>query len=68
MLLTAVLIPAHEDGLVAFKSETGTTTQVASGLEAIRNLRTATELYPEELPFTQSGQPLLTTSEVSAHA
>jgi predicted RNase H-like HicB family nuclease len=68
MLLTAVLIPAEEGGFVAFNPETGTTTQDESVVEAISNLREATELYLEEFPLAQAGQPLLTTFEVSAHA
>jgi predicted RNase H-like HicB family nuclease len=68
MLLTAVLIPAQEGGFVAFNPETGTTTQGESVSEAISNLREATELYLEEFPLEQTGQALLTTFEVAAHA
>ena len=68
MLLTAVLIPAHEGGFVAFNPETGTTTQGESVSEAIGNLREATELYLEEFPLETTGCPLLTTFEVAGHA
>ena len=68
MLLTAVLIPAEEGGFVAFNPETGTTTQGESVPEAVSNLREATELYLEEFPLEQTGQALLTTFEVAAHA
>ena len=68
MFLTAVLIPAEEGGFVAFNPETGTTTQGESLPEAISNLREATELYLEEFPLEQTGQALLTTFEVAAHA
>lgn len=68
MTLSAVLIPAEEGGFIAFNPETGTTTQVESVPEAISNLREATELYLEEFPLTQKGQPLLTTFEVASHA
>ncbi len=68
MLLTAVLIPAKEGGFVAYNPETGTTSQGESVPEAIGNLREATELYLEEFPLEQTGQALLTTFEVAAHA
>ena len=68
MFLTAVLIPAEEGGFVAYNPETGTTTQGDSVPEAISNLREATELYLEEFPLEQTGQALLTTFEVAAHA
>ena len=68
MFLTAVLIPAEEGGFVALNPETGTTTQGESVPEAISNLREATELYLEEFPLEQTGQALLTTFEVAAHA
>ena len=68
MLLTAVLIPAEEGGFVAFNPETGTTTQGESVQEAVSNLREATELYLEEFPLEQAGQPLVTTFEVAANA
>ena len=68
MTLTAVLIPAEEGGFIAFNPETGTTTQGESVPEAIANLQEATALYLEEFPLTHSGQPLLTTFEVTAHA
>ncbi len=68
MFLTAVLMPAEEGGFVAYNPETGTTTQGESVPEAISNLREATELYLEEFPLQQTGQALLTTFEVAAHA
>jgi predicted RNase H-like HicB family nuclease len=68
MTLTAVLIPAEEGGFIAYNPETGSTTQGESVPEAISNLREATELYLEEFPLKQSGQALLTTFEVAAHA
>ena len=68
MFLTAVLIPAEEGGFVAYNPDTGTTTQGESVPEAISNLREATELYLEEFPLEQTGQALLTTFEVAAHA
>jgi predicted RNase H-like HicB family nuclease len=68
MLLTAVLIPAAEGGYTALNPETGTTTQGESVEEALANLREATELYLEEFPLTTSGQPLVTTFQVSVNA
>jgi len=68
MILTAVLIPAEEGGFVAFNPETGTTTQGETVAEAVDNLREATSLYLEEFPMGKTGQPLLTTFEVSANA
>ena len=68
MILTAVLIPAPEGGFTALNPETGTTTQGESVEEALANLREATELYLEEFPITTSGQPLVTTFDVAAHA
>jgi len=68
MTLTAVLIPAAEGGFVAYNPETGTTTQGESVPEAISNLREATELYLEEFALEQTGQTLMTTFEVAAHA
>ena len=68
MTLTAVLVPAQEGGYVAYNPETGSTTQGESVAEAVENLREATELYLEEFPLEQSGQALMTTFEVAAHA
>jgi predicted RNase H-like HicB family nuclease len=68
MILTAVLIPAPEGGFTALNPETGTTTQGESIEEALANLREATELYLEEFPITISGQSLVTTFDVAAHA
>lgn len=50
MLLTAVLMPAHEGGFVAMHPETGTTTQGESIQDALTSLQEATELYLEEFP------------------
>jgi predicted RNase H-like HicB family nuclease len=36
--------------------------------EAVANLREATELYLEEFPLRVSGQPLVTTFQVSVDA
>lgn len=66
--LTAVLIPAAEGGYTALNPETGTTTQGESIEEAIANLREATELYLEEFPLPDVGQPLITTFQISEHA
>lgn len=68
MTLTAVLTPAEEGGFVAFNPETGTTTQGESVVEALANLKEATELFLEEAPLAASGASLLTTFEVAAHA
>lgn len=68
MLLTAVLIPAPEGGFTALNPETGATTQGESVEEALANLREATELYLEEFPIISSGQPLVTTFQVTEHA
>lgn len=68
MLLTAVLIPSEEGGYVALNPETGTTTQGETIVEAVANLREATELYLEEFPLQSAGQPLVTTFEVAAGA
>jgi len=68
MMLTAVLMPAPEGGYTALNPETGTTTQGESIEEAIANLREATELYLEEFPLADVGQPLITTFEVAQGA
>jgi len=68
MLLTAVLLPSPEGGFTALNPETGSTSQGESIEEALANLREATELYLEEFPLTSTGQPLVTTFEVAAHA
>jgi predicted RNase H-like HicB family nuclease len=68
MMLTAVLMPAPEGGYTALNPETGTTTQGESVEEAIANLREATELYLEEFPLSDVGQPLVTTFQISEHA
>jgi predicted RNase H-like HicB family nuclease len=65
MTLTAILTPAEEGGYVAFNPETGTTTEGESVIEAIANLKEATELYLEEFPLKSDGKPLLTTFEVT---
>lgn len=68
MMLTAVLMPAPEGGYTALNPEAGTTTQGESVEEAIANLREATELYLEEFPLGDVGQPLVTTFQISEHA
>ena len=68
MLLTAVLMPAREGGFTALNPETGTTTQGETVEEALANLQEATELYLEEFPLEATGQPLVTTFQVGAHA
>lgn len=68
MLLTAVLLPDPDGGFTALNPETGTTSQGESVEEAVANLREATELYLEEFPLRTSGQPLVTTFQVSVHA
>jgi len=65
MTLTAVLTPDPNSGYVAYNPETGTTTQGESVVEALANLKEATELYLEEFPISSAGQPLLTTFEVA---
>jgi predicted RNase H-like HicB family nuclease len=65
MTLTAVLTPDSEGGFVAFNPETGTTTQGETIIEALANLKEATELYSEEFPLSSQGPPLLTTFEVA---
>ena len=47
MTLTAVLTPAAEGGYTALNPETGSTTQGETILEALANLKEATELYLE---------------------
>jgi len=68
MELSAVLTPAPEGGYVAFNPESGTTTQGETVVEALTNLREATELYLEEFPLSISGRPLLTSFQVPEHA
>ena len=50
---------------VAECSEVGTVSQGATVEEALANLKEATELYLEEFPLPERGQPLLTTFEVA---
>lgn len=66
MTLTAVLTPANEGGFVALNPETGTTSQGETIVEALANLKEATELYLEEFPLPPGGQAWLTTFEVSS--
>ena len=68
MVLTAVLMPAPEGGYTALNPETGTTTQGETVEEAIANLREATELYLEEFPLLDAGQPIITTFNIAEHA
>ena len=65
MTLTAVLTPDSEGGFVAFNPETGTTTQGETIVDALANLKEATELYIEEFPLCGQPPPLLTTFEVT---
>jgi predicted RNase H-like HicB family nuclease len=44
--------------------ETGTVSQGSTVEEAVRNLKKATELYPEEFPLTRETRAILTTFEV----
>lgn len=60
MLLTAVLLPAHERGFTALNPETGSTSQGETVEEALANLREATELFLEKFPLSSSGRPLIT--------
>jgi predicted RNase H-like HicB family nuclease len=66
MMLTAVLMPAPERGYTALNPETGTTTQGETVEEAIANLREATELYLEEFPQRDAGQPIITTFSIAS--
>ena len=68
MTLTAVLMRAPEGGFTALNPETGTTTQGDSVEDAIANLREATQLYLQEFPLPDVGQPLITTFEVAPDA
>lgn len=68
MMLTAVLLPAPDGGFTALNPETGTTSEGDSIEQAIANLREATELYLEEFPLGNFGQPLITTFQVTEHA
>lgn len=68
MFLTAILLPAPEGGFTAYNPETGSTSQGETIEEALANLREATELFIEEFPLSVSGQPLVTTFEIAAHA
>jgi predicted RNase H-like HicB family nuclease len=65
MTFTAVLTSAAEGGYVALNPETGTTTQGDTIVEALANLKEATELYLEEFPSSAAGQAWLTTFEVN---
>ena len=52
---------------VAECPEVGTVSQGHTVVEAITNLKEATELYLEEFPIAETSPPLVTTFEV-AHA
>jgi predicted RNase H-like HicB family nuclease len=58
MMLTALLMPDPDGGYVALNPETGTTTQGESVVEALDNLKEATELFLEEFPVPRGGRPL----------
>ncbi len=68
MLLTAVLLPAPEGGFTALNPETGTTSQGETFEQALANLREATQLFVEEFPLQNPGQPLITTFELVVNA
>ncbi len=68
MELTAILIPAEEDGYVALNPETGTSAQGETIEEAIANLTEATALYLSEFPLPAPGHPLVTMFSVPTHA
>lgn len=68
MPLPAVLIPAPAGGFTALNPETGSTSQGETVEEAVANLREASELYLEELPLKSTGQPLVTTFQVTVNA
>ena len=68
MELTAILIPAEEDGYVALNPETGTSAQGETIEEAIANLTEATALYLSEFPLPAPGHPLVTMFSVLTHA
>src|SRR2546421_10142704 len=68
MLLTAVLIPSSEGGFTALNPETGNTPQGETVEESLANLQEATELYLQEFPLKTSGQPLVTTFQVTLNA
>ena len=68
MYLTAILLPDSEGGYTALNPETGSTSQGETVEEALANLREATDLYLEEFPLSNAGQPLVTTFEVPMHA
>lgn len=57
----------HKEGnlYVADCPEVGTVSQGYSIEEAIANLKEATELYLEDFPLPNSGQPVITTFEVT---
>ena len=61
---TAVI---HKEGklYVAECPEVGTVSQGHTIEEALANLKEATELYLEEFPFSESGQPFFTTFEAT---
>ncbi len=64
---TAV-IHKENDLYVADCPEVGTVSQGKTFEEALANLQEATELYLEEFPVAEVGQPILTTFEVVVHA
>jgi len=65
MTLTAILIPENDGGFVALNPETGTTTQGDNLMDAVTNLREATELYLEEFSFEPTEKAFVTTFEVT---
>ena len=66
MTFTAVIIPAPEGGFVTMNPETGSTSQGETAVEALANLKEATELYLEEFPMQPMGRSWITTFEVAS--
>ena len=61
-------VPRPQTNPSAMSPENAPCFQSESVPGAIDNLREATELYLEEFPLQKTGQALLTTFEVAAHA
>ncbi|MEE8483433.1 MAG: type II toxin-antitoxin system HicB family antitoxin [Nitrospinota bacterium] len=62
-VLSAIIF-REDDLYVAECPEAGTVSQGKTEKEALANLKEATELYLEEFPMPETGQPILTTFEV----
>ena len=65
MIFTAIITPDPDGGFVALNPETGSTSQGESAVEALTNLKEATELYLEEFPMNAVAQSWMTTFEVA---